>query len=244
MGECYSYVLLSNKQARSSVAWNSYFILLMSLWTWGRIWLDSLGLILVTSVLVAGPEGQGFPGGASDKELALQSRRHRRFSSNAWVRKIPWRRKWQPTPVFLLGESHGQRSLAGYSYGVTKSRTWLSTGQQLETDSRTTPSFTLLMLPCLLPCLSMAPSAGPLLGAWAGHGPAFWGWPLLTRLSQEAGSVRPVEGLTWNWHSYLRQLLLVEALQGPPLDGTDTLQLHLGLGRSVAAIFVKCAPSH
>ena len=31
-----------------------------------------------------------------------------------WVRKIPWRRAWQPTLVFLLGESHGQRSLAGY----------------------------------------------------------------------------------------------------------------------------------
>ena len=31
------------------------------------------------------------------------------------VGKIPWRRAWQPTPVFLLGESHGQRSLAGYS---------------------------------------------------------------------------------------------------------------------------------
>ena len=34
---------------------------------------------------------------------------------NPWVRKIPWRRAWQPTPVFLLGESHGQRSLAGHS---------------------------------------------------------------------------------------------------------------------------------
>ena len=32
-----------------------------------------------------------------------------------WVRKIPWRRKWLPTPVFLPGESHGQRSLVGYS---------------------------------------------------------------------------------------------------------------------------------
>ena len=32
-----------------------------------------------------------------------------------WVGKIPWRRKWQPTPVYLPGESHGQRSLAGYS---------------------------------------------------------------------------------------------------------------------------------
>ena len=31
-----------------------------------------------------------------------------------WVRKITWNRKWQPTPVFLLGVSHGQRRLAGY----------------------------------------------------------------------------------------------------------------------------------
>ena len=34
---------------------------------------------------------------------------------NPWVGKIPWRRKWQPTPVFLPGESHGQRSLVGFS---------------------------------------------------------------------------------------------------------------------------------
>ena len=32
-----------------------------------------------------------------------------------WVEKILWRRKWQPTPVFLPGKSHGQRSLGGYS---------------------------------------------------------------------------------------------------------------------------------
>ena len=32
-----------------------------------------------------------------------------------WVRKIPWRRAWQPTPVFLPGDFHGQRSLGGYS---------------------------------------------------------------------------------------------------------------------------------
>ena len=32
-----------------------------------------------------------------------------------WVGKIPWRRKWQPTPIFLSGESHGSKSLAGYS---------------------------------------------------------------------------------------------------------------------------------
>ena len=32
-----------------------------------------------------------------------------------WVGKIPWRRKWQPTPIFLPEEFHGQRSLAGYN---------------------------------------------------------------------------------------------------------------------------------
>ena len=40
--------------------------------------------------------------------------------SNPWVGKVPWRRAWQPTPVFLPGESHGQRSPMGYSpWGCT-----------------------------------------------------------------------------------------------------------------------------
>ena len=39
----------------------------------------------------------------------------RRPGFHPWVGKIPWRRTWQPTPVFLPGESHGQRSLTGYS---------------------------------------------------------------------------------------------------------------------------------
>ena len=51
----------------------------------------------------------------SGKESAYHCRRHRRCKFDPWVRKIHWRRKWQPTPVFLPGKSHGQRSLAGYS---------------------------------------------------------------------------------------------------------------------------------
>jgi len=58
---------------------------------------------------------QGFPGGASGKEPACQCRRHKRCGLDPWVRKITWRRAWQPTPVLLPGESHGQRSLEGYS---------------------------------------------------------------------------------------------------------------------------------
>ena len=50
-----------------------------------------------------------------------------RCGFDPWVRKIHWRRKWQPTPVFLPGESHGQRSLAGFTvHGVAKNWTRLS----------------------------------------------------------------------------------------------------------------------
>ena len=58
-----------------------------------------------------------FLGGTSSKESTCRCRRHRRCESNSWVGKTPWRVKWQPTPVFLPGESHGQRSLAGYNPG-------------------------------------------------------------------------------------------------------------------------------
>ena len=53
----------------------------------------------------------GLPWWLSDKEFTLQCRRHR---FNPWVRKMHWKRKWQPSPVFLPGKSHGQRSLADY----------------------------------------------------------------------------------------------------------------------------------
>ena len=56
----------------------------------------------------------GFPGCSSGKEPACQCRRHKRHGFNSWVGKIPQRRAREPTPVFLPGESCGQRSLAGY----------------------------------------------------------------------------------------------------------------------------------
>ena len=55
----------------------------------------------------------GFPGGASGKEPTHQCRSHQRHGFDPWVGKIPWRRAWQPTPVFFPGETHGQRNLAG-----------------------------------------------------------------------------------------------------------------------------------
>ena len=51
-----------------------------------------------------------------------QCRRYKRLGFYPWVRKIPWRRKWQPTPAFLPGSSYRQRSLVGYrSWGLKES---------------------------------------------------------------------------------------------------------------------------
>ena len=45
----------------------------------------------------------------------MQYKRRGRCEFNPWIRKTPWRRKWQPTPVFLSGISHGQKCLVDYS---------------------------------------------------------------------------------------------------------------------------------
>ena len=64
-----------------------------------------------------------FSGGGGGKESACQYRRHKRRGFDPWVGKIPWRRAWQPTPVFLPGESHGQGRLAGCSAWLAQSDT-------------------------------------------------------------------------------------------------------------------------
>ena len=56
----------------------------------------------------------GLPGGANGKEPTCQGG-DKRPEFNPWFGKIPWRKAWQPTAVFLPGGSHGQRSLVGYS---------------------------------------------------------------------------------------------------------------------------------
>ena len=63
--------------------------------------------------LMQGNNTAGLPWWLSGKECQCKRCRRRRF--DPWVGKIPWKRKWQPTPVFLPGKSHEQRSLAGYS---------------------------------------------------------------------------------------------------------------------------------
>ena len=58
----------------------------------------------------------GFPGSSAGKESACNVEdMGSRPGFDPWVGKIPWRRAWQPSPVFLHAEFHGQRSLVGYS---------------------------------------------------------------------------------------------------------------------------------
>ena len=90
---------------------------------WTRVWAPGVG-DGQESLAYCSPRGHkeldtterlNRTGASSGKESACQCRRHRRHRFDPWVRKIPWRRKWQPTLVFLLGKPQRQRSLAGYS---------------------------------------------------------------------------------------------------------------------------------
>ena len=56
----------------------------------------------------------------SSKESACQCRRRKRQEINPWVGQISWSRKWQATPTFFPGKSHGQKNLASYSPGGCK----------------------------------------------------------------------------------------------------------------------------
>ena len=82
---------------------------------------------------VGSTNSNGLPRGCSGRESSCQCRRRRRLRFHPWVRKIPWNRKWQPTPGFLPGESQGGRSLVGYSPWGCKEPVmtqWLSTHYQ------------------------------------------------------------------------------------------------------------------
>ena len=91
---------------------------------------SNLHLLRCRQILYQGPPGKpsvplkgrrilgtwaGLPGGSEVKVSACVCLQCGRPGFDSWVWKIFWRRKWQPTPVFLPGESHGQRSLAGCS---------------------------------------------------------------------------------------------------------------------------------
>ena len=72
---------------------------------------------------------RGFPGGANGKEPACQCRRWKRHGFDSWVGKIPWRKAWQSTPVFLPGDSMDCGAWWAIVHRITKSQIelkWLS----------------------------------------------------------------------------------------------------------------------
>ena len=74
------------------------------------------------------------------KDYQKNGRKHLQIihlMSNLWTGKIPWRREWQPTPIFLPGKSHGQRSLTGFSsWGCKESDTTLATNPEYIKNSK------------------------------------------------------------------------------------------------------------
>ena len=91
---------------------------------------------------------QGFPGGSVVKESVCQCRSCKRCGFNPRVRKIPWRRKWQPTPVFLPGECHGERSLVGCSsWGYKRVRHDLAAKQKQPQLWLFLPTWSICLLP-------------------------------------------------------------------------------------------------
>ena len=108
-------------------SWMELFCLFVSLPLWGYqgTWVP---LFLVFRLNVLSRGSLRLPCWLSGKESACQCRR---CQFDLWVRKIPWRKKWQPPPVFLPGKPHGQRSLAGYSpWGCKRVRHDLAAKQQ------------------------------------------------------------------------------------------------------------------
>ena len=83
-----------------------------------------------TTTVHSGYQILGFPGGSVVKNLPANAGRH---GFDPWVREIPWRRKWQPTPVLLPGKSHGQRGI-WQAPGVAKES---DTAKQLSNNKQT-----------------------------------------------------------------------------------------------------------
>ena len=129
----------------------------------------------------------GLPGGSDSKDCL----RCRRPGFDLWVGQIPWRREWQPIPVFFPGDSQGQRSLAGYRLWFCK----VSDTTEVTSTSSFTPGWLQVLntrgrqgaeteweTPVLFQSHSLSwlwiwESSG-----WKGSGPALWTWGLCVHM--------------------------------------------------------------
>ena len=125
------FILFSILSHNFSSHWN--FCRILSISEYSNQWYQFYGILMncfyfTIKYNYMGLYYLGFPGSTSGKEPAWQCRRQKRRKFNSW------RRKWQPIPIFLPGESHGQRSLVVTVHKVAKSRTqlkWLNTATYL-----------------------------------------------------------------------------------------------------------------
>ena len=99
-----------------------------------RSW--NVSALTIPTVLTPNIWAGGFPRWLSSKEYACQCRRHRRYEFVSWVGKSPWRREWQPTPVFLPGNTMDRGAWWATVHRVARSRTRLSNWARMPTSGQ------------------------------------------------------------------------------------------------------------
>ena len=96
-------------KGKSSDVWKRQSWGMRNTWGLGDHW--ALSMVTLTSALLRRNNNKV----SALLKPSCQGRRHKGHGFDPWVWKSPWRRAWQPISVFFTGESHGQRSLVGYS---------------------------------------------------------------------------------------------------------------------------------
>ena len=168
---------------------------------------------------------RSFPSGTVVKRPPAMQETSRRHRFDPWVEKIPWRRKWQPTPVFLPGKSHGHKSLAGYSpWGCRVRHNWACTQcnekQALLGLQGQSPH---LFITSLASCSTLPPPNVQgfltILCQWAlSLPPSIWSCLYFHVLVPLSWPIGPVTSFPFPW-SYLRGVsCLISFLRRPCID--------------------------
>ena len=152
---------------------------------------------------------KGFPSGTSGEESTCQCRRHKGCRLDPWVSKIPWRKKWQPTPVFLPGEPM-ERSLAGYRLWGHKES---DVTEQGHTHTRTQ-------------CINEKPLNNHDIHYSINYSYLlFWGFQNNCRRRQWHPTPVLLPGKSHGW----RSLVGLQFMESPELDTTEQLHFHFSL---------------
>ena len=138
----------------------------------------------------------GFLGSTRGKEPSCWCRGQKRHGFDPWVGKIPWRRAWQPTLLFLPGESHGERSLVGYGPWGRKESDTTEVTEHAYTLIYIQPSSYQLQSHCLLHLFG-SPQAKTLLAF-----PLF-PFPSFEEKETEVGEMKVLTEVTWLYPTHL-----------------------------------------